>query len=88
MPKALSGQAAPRTGAHAPPGRDNVDVSAGSSSWTRPCLPGVTAPTVESLASKHEISASARAVGHGDEHVMKLADTAADMFAGTSNGDP
>jgi hypothetical protein len=47
--------------------------------------PGVTAPTVELLASKHEMSASARAVGHGDEHVMKSADTAADVSAGLPN---
>jgi hypothetical protein len=33
------------------------------------------------------MSAFARSVGHGDEHVMKFADTAADEFACTSNGD-
>jgi hypothetical protein len=27
----------------------------------------------------------ARAVGHGDEHVIKFADTAADVFARTGN---
>jgi hypothetical protein len=29
----------------------------------------------------------ARAVDHGDEHVIKFADTAADVYARTGNGD-